>query len=277
MKEPHYLTLSLGVSRRTTGMEQLKTAYAEAELALKHTLLESASVVRFDNISDLSTDYAVPTETIKRISNMLGTGREQEMKRLLYEVLDIHTVKRYEIGYLEAVSRAMNEQVFDKVFHVYGEESVIILTLYKKVGDIYQFRRFHDYVHTLESLLDRLNEYIKTMKSVHVDHREMKAAVDYIQANYQRDLNMATVSNHVSLNYSYFSQTFKEYTGLSFVQYIKTVRIEKAKELLEKTELKVFEIGTMVGFENSKHFNRVFREMEGVTPLEYRTTKAVLP
>ena len=65
----------------------------------------------------------------------------------------------------------------------------------------------------------------------------MKKAVSYIHENYHRDLNMATVSNHVSLNYSYFSQTFKEFTGESFVVYLKRVRIRKAKALLEETDV----------------------------------------
>ncbi|MNI97270.1 Arabinose operon regulatory protein [compost metagenome] len=58
---------------------------------------------------------------------------------------------------------------------------------------------------------------------------------------------------------------------------MKTLRIEKAKELLETTELKVLEIGDRVGFENTKHFNRVFKEMQGVTPLEYRQNRSDRP
>jgi two-component system response regulator YesN len=51
---------------------------------------------------------------------------------------------------------------------------------------------------------------------------------------------------------------------------LKNLRIGKATELLETTELKVLEISEKVGFDNAKHFNRVFKNMLGVTPMEYR-------
>lgn len=98
----------------------------------------------------------------------------------------------------------------------------------------------------------------------------MKRAVQYIHENFNRDINMAMVSNYVSLNYSYFSQAFKEYTGYNFVDYLKKIRIEKAKELLENFDYKIYEVGEMVGYKNSKQFAKTFREMEGISPIEYR-------
>jgi len=98
----------------------------------------------------------------------------------------------------------------------------------------------------------------------------MKEAVAYIESHYHRPLNMAIVSNHVSLNYSYFSEAFKAYTGENFVTYLKKVRIRKAKELLEGGSSKLSEISNAVGFENTRHFSRVFKELEGVSPQEYR-------
>ncbi|WP_348622206.1 response regulator transcription factor [Paenibacillus polymyxa] len=98
----------------------------------------------------------------------------------------------------------------------------------------------------------------------------MTRAIQYIHAHYSEDLNMAVVSNSVSLNYTYFSQAFKAYTGLSFVQYVKRLRITEAKKLLECQGGKIYEIAANVGFDNAKHFNKVFRELEGMTPQQFR-------
>jgi len=51
---------------------------------------------------------------------------------------------------------------------------------------------------------------------------------------------------------------------------LKKIRIGKAKELLQTTDDRVYEIGRRVGYDNPKQFNRVFRELEGITALEYR-------
>jgi two-component system response regulator YesN len=81
---------------------------------------------------------------------------------------------------------------------------------------------------------------------------------------------MAMVSNYVSLNYSYFSQIFKEYIGLNFVDYLKKIRIEEAKKLLEDNDYKIYEVGEKVGYKNSKQFAKIFKEIEGISPIEYR-------
>ncbi|GGI46387.1 hypothetical protein GCM10008018_16840 [Paenibacillus marchantiophytorum] len=269
--EDGYFTYSMGLSVFTYGMTRLQSTYQEAQQALKYTFLQSApGVIRYESISQKSKQFVLPIEMIKKIANMLGTNRDKEMMALLMEVLDIKTVARFDFAYLEVVSQAFNDLVFDKVFHVYGGESIEILRLFKRVGDISNFNYFHDYYHSVEGLLRRLNDYVRSMKTFYIDHKEMKKAVQYMQDNYQKDLNMTIVSNHVSLNYSYFSQAFKEYTGESFVNYLKKLRIDKARDLLVTREYKVYEISEMVGFENTKHFSRVFKEMEGVSPQEYR-------
>ena len=100
--------------------------------------------------------------------------------------------------------------------------------------------------------------------------RKIKEALQYIQEHYRDDLNMATVSNYVSMNYSLFSITFKEYTGVNFVNYLKEIRVQAAKELLENTDWKIQEVSKQVGYENDKHFLKIFKSLCGVSPTEYR-------
>lgn len=60
------------------------------------------------------------------------------------------------------------------------------------------------------------------------------------------------------------------------MNYLKKFRIGKAKQLLEATDDRIYEIAEKAGFENTKNFNRVFKESEGVSPLEYRNQRKVL-
>jgi YesN/AraC family two-component response regulator len=95
-------------------------------------------------------------------------------------------------------------------------------------------------------------------------------AIEYINENYQKDLNLAIVSNHVSMNYSMFSNAFKQYTGVNFVNYLKSIRIAEARRLLVETNEKVAEVGAHVGYQNDKHFMKTFKAICGVSPSEYR-------
>ncbi len=271
MEHKDFFNYSIGLSEWCSGVDHIKVCYLQSQLALKYSFLHVKPIfIRFDDIKNKEVLFDLPIEQILKLNNILGTDRENEMKELLLDVLDIKKISRYDISYLEGIAQKLNELIFDKTFNMYGEESIEILRIYKKVGNLYNCRNLQDYYHNVESLLVRLSDYIKSIKSIHIDHKEMKRAVLFMHENYYKDLDMAVVSNHVSLNYSYFSQSFKDYTGISFVTYLKRIRINMAKELLVNTTNKVFEIGEKVGYTNPKQFNRTFKEIEGITPIEYR-------
>lgn len=120
------------------------------------------------------------------------------------------------------------------------------------------------------------NSSIKEETQVDVNETKMKAAIEYVNANYQTDINMAVVSNHISMNYSLFSSEFKNYTGTNFVNYVKDLRMAEAKRLLAETDLKVNEISSRVGYDNEKHFMKSFKSYVGVSPSEYRKNVAIL-
>ncbi|GIP46867.1 MULTISPECIES: response regulator [Paenibacillus] len=261
----------IGVSEEGSRLTDLALCYRQACESLKYTFIyPKTRLIWYEELQMKRLSYPVPRETIRKLGNILGTNREKEIGSLLHEIFRVDQLPELDMSYLEAVSRHMNEQVLDEVFRVYGEASVDVLKLYRKVGDMSNFCHFHDYFRSLEQLLSDLDEYIKEVRSAHSEHGDMKEAVAYIENHYHRQLNMAIVSNHVSLNYSYFSEAFKAYTGESFVTYLKKVRIRKAKELVGKGSLKLSEISNAVGFENTRHFSRVFKELEGVSPQEYR-------
>jgi two-component system response regulator YesN len=81
---------------------------------------------------------------------------------------------------------------------------------------------------------------------------------------------MAVVSNYVSLNYSYFSTIFKKHIEMNFLDYLNKIRIEKAKEYLKRVDYKIYEIAEEVGYKNPKHFSKIFKKIEKITPIEYR-------
>ncbi|MFC7680421.1 response regulator [Paenibacillus sp. GCM10028914] len=263
--------LMVGISREGYTADNLPECYQQAIIALSYTFIyPNVRRMSYGDIEGEARSYPMPDEEIRRLGNMLGTDREREMKALLLSIFHIEHMPHVQVDYLERVSKRMNEQVFDEVFRIYGESLVEVIKLYRKTGSLDNFRHFHDYFRSLEHLLLMVNDYVRSIRSAHSEHAEIKAAITYMEEHYNRPLNMAMVSNHVSLNYSYFSEAFKAHTGESFVVYLKKIRINKAKEMLRNHTLKLADIGNSVGFENAKQFTRVFKELEGIPPHEYR-------
>ncbi|ANF95920.1 response regulator [Paenibacillus bovis] len=263
--------LQFGVSTKGQGTEQLAQCYREACTALEQGFFYPGFyLLSYEPAKAGAVRLELPEEQIRLLGNILGTGRNQEISSRLQAIFHMDDLHGLTVHYVEEVSRQINESIMDEVFRHYGEPSIEIIRLYQRTCSLQRYRYFREYYRDLESLLICLDDYISKLRLVHSEHRQLREAVEFIHAHYDRPLNMAMVSNHVSLNYSYFSEAFKAYTGENFVLYLKKVRIGKAKELLADSPWKLSDIGEMVGFENTRHFSRVFRELEGIPPQDYR-------
>ena len=109
-------------------------------------------------------------------------------------------------------------------------------------------------------------------KSVYAGNDLIDKIKIYVDNNYQKDLTRDFVASLFYINSSYLSQAFKKKTGEKFIDYLNHTRIEKAKELLVTTNLKVYQVSKTVGYENPKYFFRVFKKKTGMTPERYQNT-----
>jgi two-component system, response regulator YesN len=269
-----YFSYSIGVSGKKLKFKDLREGYEEAIYALKyHFLFPKNQLVFYEHVRGKPTNLSIPMDILKKMVNMIGTEREQEIKSHLLKVLDYEKIVKNNITYMEALSKEINHILFENTLTKIGKESSDVICPYEIIQDIYNFENFHAYYHAVEELLLRLHEYHKKLRQVYSEQKYMDKALQYIEENFSKDLNLAVVSNYISLNYSYFSHMFKECTNQNFVDYLKMIRINHAKKLLVDSEYKVFEISEMVGYKNPKQFTRVFREIEGVSPTEYREQK----
>ena len=83
-------------------------------------------------------------------------------------------------------------------------------------------------------------------------------------------LSLTRVAGFVKINPNYFSEKFKEVTGLNFVDYVARIRVAKAMEFLRDHDRRISEIAFAVGFQSLSQFNRVFKRIGGRSPTEFR-------
>ena len=100
--------------------------------------------------------------------------------------------------------------------------------------------------------------------------QKIMEALAYIKANYWHALVLEHVAGHVNLSTYYFIRAFKKYTGMTPYRFLIVERVNVAKQLLQTTDMQVYEISVMVGFRSDSHFVKTFKSIAGVTPLAYR-------
>lgn len=100
----------------------------------------------------------------------------------------------------------------------------------------------------------------------------LERVVSYIRGNYLRsDISAEMLSDMVNLTPGYFGKIFSDNMGKSVNEYIIEMRMEKAKELLEKNTIPVCDIAAQVGFSNQSYFTATFKKWNGITPNQYRS------
>ena len=126
---------------------------------------------------------------------------------------------------------------------------------------------------TLEEYLHNLyRDYRNAVQSIRTAsiNPSLKKALDYININYMHHLTLEDVSRHIYLNKTYISQLFNKCLGISFVNYLESVRIHKAQELLQKTSESIAIIAEKTGYSSQSYFTKAFGKRVGMSPQKYR-------
>lgn len=112
-------------------------------------------------------------------------------------------------------------------------------------------------------------------KRIYYSDNELFLALNYIEKNYQKGITLEDVADYVNLSPSYLSKVFKKELDINFSTYLTKRRIERAKELLENTDMPILNIAIELSYNESNYFSKVFKKVEGMTPSQYRNKKKI--
>ncbi|MBO5883680.1 MAG: helix-turn-helix transcriptional regulator [Clostridia bacterium] len=111
----------------------------------------------------------------------------------------------------------------------------------------------------------------RTYYDIHSDNNTVLSKIfSFVEDNYRKDCSLEHLSRHISYNKIYISKYFKKITGVSYTEYVNRYRINEATFLLKSSTHKILEIALECGFTSLRSFNRNFKDVIGMTPLEYR-------
>ena len=143
----------------------------------------------------------------------------------------------------------------------------------KLLKDVSQAKTFDNAAALVRQYAGNVFESLQDLNSSS-GQRQGMLAMDYIQNNYMdTNLSLNSICSYLNISTSYFSTIFKEMTGETFIEVLTRTRMEKAKELLENTTMKNYEIAEKVGFSDPHYFGISFTKMTGKTPTEYAREK----
>ena len=115
---------------------------------------------------------------------------------------------------------------------------------------------------------------IRDQNSGNKNRSILKTAVDFIDSHYmEEDISLNTVANVANVSANHFSALFSQNMGQTFIEYLTTLRMNKAKELLRCTGMRSSEIAGEIGYKDAHYFSYLFKKTQGMTPSDYRKVR----
>ena len=209
-------------------------------------------------------------EKLERIVNekqsSLVLSKEEELGEL-FKTLPIMTLDK-----VKAISRMM--------FHLSNyivEEAVLKISL-NELNEPSALRRGKQLKAPQSSTSSTLGDDKRSEGTKVIEEEEelykgniiLRPALEYIQNNYSENITLNKMASLCNISASYFSKLFKREIKDSFPSYVNEVKVKKAKELLQNSDIPVINISLDLGFADCGYFIKVFKNLEGVTPAAYR-------
>ncbi|WP_455715485.1 response regulator transcription factor [Anaerosporobacter sp.] len=250
----------VGSSRVHVGLLQIKEAYEEAKKARRQAFLSDSNFVIYDKEAEIE-DGIYQEHEIEQIVQMIGTDKCEEALKMLDHICYQFKISKISDSTLIDMLSSIKQKTYTTYRNVLKE-----IKDEEFVEDLLRYDSLSQYIAYIKCWIRELNERLLTQFDDYRNKQKIQSALMYIKDNYRKDLNMAVVSNYISMNYSLFSYVFKQYTGCNFVNYLKQIRVDEAKRLLTTTDMKIVDISKAVGYDNDKHFMKIFKGQCGVSP-----------
>ncbi len=194
-------------------------------------------------------------------------GLEREKKKFLGRLDSLAIEDASEICLHFLCQMAEQFKKYENSFYSLFPEPV---NYFEKIGRLKQSREMELWI----------NNYIRWVGDYLYHYREdwhgdvIAKARRFLADNFaSEELTLKSAADYVGLNEKYFSWKFTRETGMTFSAYLTSLRMEKACQLMETADLKMYEISERIGYHNAEHFNRMFKKTYGISPGDYKKQK----
>ncbi|MEK5254276.1 response regulator [Paenibacillus sp. FSL F4-0125] len=263
------LSCSVGISRCTQGIDQLSTVYPLAAKALYQRFYSGLAGVFIDEETTFPGNKEVkyPKELETSLIESIRTLNRNRMSSLFDDMalyIEAQVIPK------EIAERLLVELVVVLYRHFEHLNLNSDWSLHGLLSKLHHFGTLSEMISALkEEFVERLDQGSKP-----VNREDTRSTIEktkrYIESNYHMDLSIEEVSELADLSVSHFCTLFKQLTGYTFLEYVTHCRMEKAKYILQSSNVKVYQIAPLVGYQDPRYFTQVFKKASGQTPTEYR-------
>lgn len=262
-----HISISIGISqiKETLSFEAMDEA---KEAFLQRMIHGTGNLYFYEDIRVLSSDL-FPTAELTMLGQYIERGDLGNIQFMVNTIFSDDKIKKVNISYIRIIWFRIINMLFKSPNTIFAKEksdkSGKLTISYEDLTEFSSIEEFRKEIYEVivHSLCMDQNMDINARNKI-------KLAMKFIEENYNIDIAINDLSERFLMSPNYFSSLFKKETGVTTIQFIKELRLKKAKEYLVSTDKSVVEIAKIVGYEDSQYFFKLFKKATGRTPLQYR-------
>ncbi len=263
------LQVSIGISDRFKGLENIKTSYENATNAIsKRYLLDDELTISVDKyeMDESLKEYKERAE--KSLQECLSCGNTEQVSEVLSELFNIVREKFHHdeeqnlmIFLLLLPTRIVTDIKINKKSDYSNQR--MILEKFLCCGD------FEEQCLLIQKLYFEVATLMGSMSKTY-SHTIINQVRKTIEERFKEQISISTLAKDVYLTPTYLCVLFKQVTGTTINDYLTLTRLEKAKKLLSDPYIKLYDVCYEVGYLSPSYFSRLFKKYTGISPSEYR-------
>ncbi len=265
-----YCCIHIGVGRVHHDLQGLKQSHIEAIYALEAADSElDFQIVDASELPSVALQYVYSVMDESIVLNCLQSQNETSLIHKIDEILQ----KNEMVG-----SHRLSSLITDiyrtgcRLMAEYGEDP-------RRLGEPEEYELLRDTSEALPDVAEKKQLLIRFCvrlmqwlgeRNGDTPSKLIPSIIEYVETHYLEDLYLEKIADELGVSAKYVSRAFSEKIGVTLSHYISSYRMSKAKELLERTDMKISDISEGVGIFSRSTFIRLFKRHVGITPLEYR-------
>jgi AraC-like DNA-binding protein len=269
------MKVSVGISRPYTQFSQTYIAYAESIEALKYRLHFGEEAILFikDVKPSVSTHSHFPTQSEAELIEAIKQGdmekvdniADQILTEILQEKSSLHEYQISLVRILTDIIKVLQDtgESAEAVFSREGERSI-----FNELFELRTKKEIKDWLKA--SIIVPIMHFLEERKGVQYKDIARKVE-DMVRCEYDTDLTIDVCAARMNYHPSYIRRIFKRETGVNFSEYLAHYRLNVAKEWLRDSDITITEIADRLRYNNVQNYIRHFKNLEGITPGQYRT------
>lgn len=260
------------LGRRVSSLWNVSESYQSAEECIDERIIRRNYAVIEKSSgaggNDSGSEHYQVFDVRKSLVNGLITYEEMAIRKSLMQLKsNIISVMNFRGGDIKSIYKTLCSTLFREL-----DRNEVAPKELDPDGTINEFEYFWNIDDVFQALEDLYTEGSRMLREQEENSlpAPIVLAKRYIRSYFNMPLSLKEISEYVGMNENYFSDYFKKYTTLSFKQYQTDLRIRHAKQMLLDKQYTMDDISDAVGYIDVKYFSRVFKQVTGITPSEYR-------